>query len=109
MIAVYHDSLIYSLELQKSRREVVAVKCVLKSTLSKQSIDNLLTEISILKKVKHTFIVELNDFQWDENYIYLIFEYCAGGELTKYIKCSKRLSEAVIKHFLQHIASGLMF
>lgn len=85
----------------------MAIKCVLKNSLSKSSVDNIITEITILKKIKQKFIVELKDFQWDEFYIYLIFEYCSGGELSKYIKLNKRLPESTVQHFLQQIASAL--
>ena len=44
-------------------REVVAVKCVAKSSLNKESTENLLTEIELLKNLHHEHIVQLNDFQ----------------------------------------------
>lgn len=41
---------------------MVAIKCVLKSSLNKASTENLLTEIELLKNLKHEHIVELKDF-----------------------------------------------
>ena len=41
---------------------MVAIKCVLKTSLNKKSTENLLTEIELLKKLKHEHIVELKDF-----------------------------------------------
>lgn len=49
--------------LQGDSREVVAVKVVGKKTLNKTSTENLLTEIEILKTVRHPHIVQLKDFQ----------------------------------------------
>lgn len=49
--------------LQGNSREVVAVKVVGKKTLNKASTENLLTEIEILKTVRHPHIVQLKDFQ----------------------------------------------
>lgn len=49
--------------LQGDSREVVAVKVVGKKTLNKASTENLLTEIEILKTVRHPHIVQLKDFQ----------------------------------------------
>lgn len=49
--------------LQGDSREVVAVKVVAKKTLNKASTENLLTEIEILKSVRHPHIVQLKDFQ----------------------------------------------
>jgi len=44
-------------------REVLAIKCVLKSSLNKAATENLLVEIEILKQIKHEHIVQLLDFQ----------------------------------------------
>ncbi|CAG2102456.1 unnamed protein product [Medioppia subpectinata] len=64
--------------------ETVAIKCVQKNSLSKESIDGIVNEISITKRVKNQFIVELKDFKWIESHIYLIFEFCCGGDLAQY-------------------------
>lgn len=48
---------------QKATREVVAIKCVAKKSLNKASVENLLTEIEILKGIRHPHIVQLKDFQ----------------------------------------------
>ena len=44
-------------------REVVAIKCVTKASLNRVSTENLLTEIELLKTLRHEHIVELKDFQ----------------------------------------------
>lgn len=49
--------------LQENSREVVAVKVIRKKTLNRASTENLLTEIEILKTVRHPHIVQLKDFQ----------------------------------------------
>lgn len=49
--------------LQTDSREAVAVKVVSKKSLNKTSMENLLTEIEILKTVRHPHIVQLKDFQ----------------------------------------------
>lgn len=48
---------------QRDTREVVAIKCVSKRSLNRASVENLLTEIEILKTIRHPHIVELKDFQ----------------------------------------------
>lgn len=90
-------------------REVFAVKCVLKSKMTKTESDAIVAEISILKKIKHDFIVEMKDFNWDSHYIYIIMEYCGGGDLSKYIKSHLRLSEKVCRRFLQQLGAALKF
>ena len=56
--------------VQAGPREVVAIKCILKSTLNKASTENLLTEIELLKNLKHQHIVALKDFLVGSVFIY---------------------------------------
>ncbi|XP_042909884.1 serine/threonine-protein kinase ULK3 isoform X2 [Parasteatoda tepidariorum] len=98
---------VYKAYKKSGKREVVAVKCIPISTVTKAAVDNIITEISILKKVKHENIVELKDFQWDSTHIYLILEYCSGGDLSNFIKSRRRLPESVVHKFLQQLAAAL--
>ena len=68
-------------------REVFAVKCVQKGKMTKTESDAIVAEISILKKLKHDFIVEMKDFNWDSHYIYIVMEYCGGGDLSRLVMC----------------------
>ncbi|GCB71770.1 hypothetical protein scyTo_0008920 [Scyliorhinus torazame] len=54
---------VYKAYRKVNSREVVAIKCVSKKSLNKASVENLLTEIEILKTVRHPHIVQLKDFQ----------------------------------------------
>ncbi|XP_069480613.1 serine/threonine-protein kinase ULK3 isoform X2 [Ambystoma mexicanum] len=94
---------------RKNSREVVAIKCVSKKSLNKVSVENLLTEIEILKQIRHPHIVELKDFQWDKENIYLIMEFCAGGDLSRFIRTKRILPENVTRIFLQQLACALQF
>lgn len=100
---------VYKAYRKVNSREVVAIKCVSKKSLNKASVENLLTEIEILKAVKHPHIVQLKDFQWDGENIYLIMEYCAGGDLSHFIRSRRVLPERVVCRFLQQLASALQY
>ncbi|KAB7507992.1 Serine/threonine-protein kinase ULK3 [Armadillidium nasatum] len=70
---------------KKGGKEVVAVKCVVKNKLSKTALNNLISEIEILKSLCHTNIVKLKDFCWDDTHVFIIMEYCGGG-MKKFAK-----------------------
>lgn len=63
----------------------------------------------MLKKLKHEYIVELYDFQWDDKYIFLIMEFCSGGDLSKFIRAKRTLPERVVRKFLKQIVSAMLF
>ncbi len=43
-------------------------------------------EVSIHSRLKHPAILELFSFFEDDNYVYLILEFCEEGELASYLK-----------------------
>uniref|UniRef100_A0A8C2WIH1 Serine/threonine-protein kinase ULK3 n=1 Tax=Cyclopterus lumpus TaxID=8103 RepID=A0A8C2WIH1_CYCLU len=100
---------VYKAYRKGDSREVVAVKVVGKKTLNRASTENLLTEIEILKTMSHSHIVQLKDFQWDAENIYLIMEWCSGGDLSCFLRSRRILPERMARCFLQQIACALQF
>ncbi|KAI8989164.1 kinase-like protein [Trametes punicea] len=111
----------------------VAIKTVNRSGLSPKLFDNLQGEIEILKSLSHRHITRLLDVIRAERNIYLIMEFCAGGDLANYIKKRGRvesleyipspgaaptyyphpksggLSEIVVRSFLRQLARAIKF
>ncbi|XP_032528392.2 serine/threonine-protein kinase ULK3-like isoform X1 [Danaus plexippus] len=104
-------STVYKAYTKVGARSVVAVKCVDKSRVkhSGAAIDNLITEIRLLKTLRHPHIVHMKEFTWDAKHIYIITEYCCGGDLSKYIHKYGRVPEHQVLYFLQQLASALKF
>ncbi len=42
------------------------------------------------------------------NRIYLVLEYCAGGDLAAYIQRYGRVSEATARHFMRQLGRGFV-
>jgi serine/threonine-protein kinase ULK2 len=105
------------------RREV-AVKEMMLDRLNKKLRDTLLSEVSILQSIRHPNIIALFDFiqvggrhpfsslllyslclllflilplLQDPGKIFLILEYCPGGDLSAYIQRHGRVPEATAK------------
>ncbi|RDX52555.1 kinase-like protein [Lentinus brumalis] len=111
----------------------VAIKTVNRSGLSPKLFDNLQGEIEILKSLSHRHITRLLDVIRAERNIYLIMEFCAGGDLANYIKKRGRvegleyipspgaaptyyphpksggLDEIVVRSFLRQLARAIKF
>ncbi|KAK7683630.1 hypothetical protein QCA50_013468 [Cerrena zonata] len=64
----------------------VAIKTVNRSGLNQKLLDNLQGEIGILKQLSHRHITRLLDLIYAQQNIYLILEFCSGGDLANYIK-----------------------
>lgn len=43
----------------------------------------------------------------DNNRLFIVLEFCAGGDLGHYIKRYRQVSEATARYFLQQLAEGL--
>ncbi|XP_041815982.1 serine/threonine-protein kinase ULK1 isoform X1 [Chelmon rostratus] len=84
----------------------VAVKCINKKNLAKSQ-TLLGKEIKILKELKNDNIVALLDFQETASSVYLVMEYCNGGDLADYLHSKGTLSEDTIRVFLQQIAGAM--
>ncbi|TFY79857.1 hypothetical protein EWM64_g4154 [Hericium alpestre] len=113
-------------------RQEVAIKTVSRLNLSPKLFENLQSEIDILKSMSHRHITKLIDIIRAERNIYLIMEYCSGGDLAGYLKKRGRvetleyvpspgaapqyyphprvgLAEIVVRSFLRQLARALKF
>lgn len=100
---------VYKAQKRDPTRSEVAVKVIERSRLNRTSMQNLITEIEVMKDLGHPHIVKLLDFEWDDSCIYLVMEFCAGGDLSNFIRSKKTLSEAVARKFLRQLALALQF
>lgn len=60
---------------------VVAVKIINKRNLDDFMLESLENEIYLLNKVDHPHIAKYFETYDEANYIYMIMEFCPGGEL----------------------------
>ncbi|WVQ66178.1 uncharacterized protein L199_004357 [Kwoniella botswanensis] len=69
----------------------IAIKAVSRQKLTTKLLENLESEINILKVIHHRNIVALEDCFKNDTHIYLVMEYCSGSDLSIYIKNRGRL------------------
>lgn len=94
---------------RKKHDAVVAIKAITKKNLAKSQ--NLLSkEIKILKELsglQHENVVALLDCKETSHHVYLVMEYCNGGDLADYLQVKGTLSEDTISQFFKQIAGAM--
>ena len=77
------------LGINKQTKEKVAIKIMNKKKMDTSDIELMRTEIEILKICQHPNIIRLYDIFENIDYIYIIMEYCQGGDLFSYLEKRK--------------------
>ncbi|XP_076232610.1 serine/threonine-protein kinase unc-51-like protein Atg1 isoform X2 [Calliopsis andreniformis] len=94
---------------RKKSNFVVAIKSITKKSLAKSQ--NLLgKEIKILKELTelhHENVVALLDCKESNHNVFLVMEYCNGGDLADYLNAMGTLSEDTIRVFLKQLAGAM--
>lgn len=95
---------------RKSDKAEFAVKIIHKKRLAKpkqqQSIER---EVDILKGVEHPHCVRLEAIYETNNHLYLILEYCKGGELFDMICQHSHFTEAQAVKVVQQVNDALLY
>ena len=74
------------LGINKETKEKVAIKVMNKNNMDSSDLELVRTEIEILKICQHPYIIKLYDIFENLDYIYIIMEYCPGGDLFSYLQ-----------------------
>ena len=74
------------LGINKETKQKVAVKIMNKNNMDSSDLELVRTEIEILKICQHPYIIKLYDVFENIDYIYIIMEHCAGGDLFSFIQ-----------------------
>ncbi|XP_023343699.1 serine/threonine-protein kinase unc-51 isoform X2 [Eurytemora carolleeae] len=102
-------SLVYRARLANAPHSVVAIKAIAKKNLAKSQ--NLLgKEIKILKELTqlaHSNVVALLDCKETAQQVFLVMEYCNGGDLADYLNAKGTLTEDTIQLFLRQLAGAM--
>ena len=77
------------LGINKQTKEKVAIKIMNKKKMDTSDIELMRTEIEILKICQHPNIIRLYDIFENVDYIYIIMEYCPGGDLFSFLEKRK--------------------
>jgi len=87
----------------------VAIKAISRSKLNKKLEANLQKEIFILQDMQHENIVQLYETHQTKKHIYLVMEYCAGGDLHMLLRKQGVLGIATVRSFMTQLATGMKY
>jgi len=85
---------------KKTSRKYFALKTLKKEEiLQRGHIDNALTEKNVLQKAQHPFVVRLRYSFQNETTLYLVMDFCPGGELFMQLKKKGRFGEDSVRFY----------
>ena len=96
------------LGIHKKTGEKVAIKLIKKSSMDQKDLELVRSEIDIMKLCKHKNIVRLLDHFENSDYIFIVMEYLAGGDLGSHSKKKKyNYTEAEVCLIIYQITQGI--
>ena len=77
-----------------------------------ENIKRLANEIKVMQKIIHPNLVSLIELKKTKSHLYLVMEFCNGGDLTSCLKkymqlYNKPFSEEIVQYLMRQIVSGL--
>ena len=77
----------------RKKKSYAAIKVIERKKLSKKLLQNLDTEIKVLKEIQHPHIVAMFMADKDEYYFYMVMEYCQLSDLSQFLKKRDQAAE----------------
>ena len=96
--------------INKVTGEEVAIKIMSKNDMSTFDLEQVKNEVEILKIANHPNIIKLHKVFESVDYIYIIMEYCAGGDLFSYLEQRQfKLKEERAAQIIQQLSTAVYF
>ena len=98
------------LGINKKTGQKVAIKIMKKSSMDSSDLELVRTEIEILKICQHPNIIRLYNVFENADYLYIIMEYCYGGDLFSYLENRHfRVSEKRASNIIHQMATAVYY
>ncbi|KAI3458207.1 hypothetical protein Pfo_014870 [Paulownia fortunei] len=97
--------------IDKFSGEVLACKSIAKDRLvTQEDVRSIKLEIEIMTRLSgHPNVVDLKAVYEEEDYVHLVMELCAGGELFHKLEKHGRFSEPEARTFFRHLMQVVMY
>ena len=98
------------LGIDKKTGQKVAIKIMKKSSMDSSDLELVRTEIEILKICQHPNIIRLYNVFENADYMYIIMEYCSGGDLFSYLENRNfRVSEKRASTIIHKMSTAVFY
>ena len=85
-------------------KKLFAMKIVLKSIITERNISKYIyAERNVQSKINHPFITKLYCTFQSKSAVFMVTEYCPGGDLRKLLRREKRLTEDIARIYISEI------
>ncbi len=81
---------VWHVEHVETKKEM-AIKQIAKKRMTEQLMENLKREVKISYELTHKSLIKCFNTMESKNNYYIVFEYCSGGDLSKYLKKKKHI------------------
>lgn len=90
--------------IHRDTKSTYAIKCINLAKLDQYNQENISNEINAHRVMSHKNIVRLYDYFREDNFVYLVMEYCEGGNLFNHLALNSPLSvDKIQKIFKQTV------
>lgn len=93
--------------VHKVTGQIVAVKCIELSRLTKEDEDALEVEVEVMRKLNHPNLVQFIDYFEGVDYNYLVMELMSGGELFTRIVEKEKYSEKEAQRLIRTLTDAM--
>ena len=90
----------------KGRRKKTIQYYAIKS-VDKSQRPRVLQEVQVLRSVSHPLVLKFHAWYETKNHLWLILEYCVGGDLLGLLKQDERLPERSVAVFARDLVAAL--
>lgn len=92
----------------KTSKLKVAVKEIALAGLNEKLLQQMELEVKAMKKVQHSAVISLHDVYKTKQNVYLVMDFCAGGDLEHYVEANGPVSETTLKRWLKQLVSAFI-
>jgi len=96
-----------NMNIESQSQSFVAIKIISLTDMNKM-VDRLKYEIAVMKTLNHKNIIHMSDVIYQNDYIYLVLDYCKNGDLHKFLN-GRPLKEKYARFYLKQMADALKY